>query len=147
MSYEFRFKGDPILNEKAEVVEKIDDKIKYLAKRMFSVIESKKGIGLAAPQIGSSKRVVVIDTRLYEEGMRIALVNPEIVSHSENKTYTKEGCLSCPGFEKEIERWEEVMVKGKELNGEEVTIIFKGVSSRAIQQEIDHIDGILITDK
>ena len=147
MSYEFRLKGDPILNEKAKVVEKIDDKIKYLAKRMFSVIESKKGIGLSAPQIGSSKRVVALDTRLYEDGMRIALVNPEIVSHSENKTYIKEGCLSCPGFVKEIERWEEVMVKGKELNGEEVTIIFKGISSRAIQQEIDHIDGILILEK
>lgn len=145
MAYQLVKHEDPILRQPAKSVKKIDTKIQYLMDRMFNILRN-KGIGLAAPQIGVSKRIIVLDTREYEDGLKLSLANPEIIEHSETKVKTVEGCLSCPGIQKEIERWETIVVTGLHYNGESVTVQLTGISSIAAQQEIDHINGILITD-
>lgn len=146
MGYKIIIQPNPILSTSAEKVDIIDNKIKYLIERMYNIIQS-KGVGLAAPQIGISKCIIVINTKGYKDGIKISLCNPEIVSHSEETIKEKERCLSCPNVEKEIERWKTVVVTGLNYDGESVSIEFKGISSRAVQQEIDHINGILIIDK
>lgn len=147
MSYTLIKQPNSILNTKCKEVEKIDDKVKYIAKRMFQVMYSNKGIGLSANQVGSPIRMLVIDTIMYEYGIRLTLVNPIVESHSEETTFEKEGCLSCPGVEKPITRWKEITVTGLDLDGEMLRLNLSGVSSRVIQQELDHLDGILIIDK
>jgi peptide deformylase len=146
MSYNIITQPNPILSTPADKVDVVDNKIKYLIERMYNIIQS-KGIGLAAPQIGVSKKIIVLNTNGYKDGIKIALCNPEIISHSEETTKEKEGCLSCPGIEKEIIRWKEVTVSGLDIDNNKIILELKGLSSRAIQQEIDHINGILIIDK
>jgi len=146
MSYKILTQPNPILSTPAEKVEIIDNKIKYIIDRMYNIIQS-KGIGMAAPQIGVSKRIIVLNTKGYEDGVKISICNPEIVFHSENKIKDKERCLSCPGVEKEIERWETIIISGLNYDGQNCTLELKGITARAAQQEIDHINGILIIDK
>lgn len=147
MSYTLIKQPNKILNTKCKPVEKITDKTKYIAKRMFQVMYSNRGIGLAANQVGSLIRMLIIDTIMYENGVRLTLVNPEVESHSEETTFEKEGCLSCPGVEKEVTRWKEITVVGQDLDGDKLRLNLSGVSARVIQQELDHLDGILIVDK
>lgn len=147
MSYTLLKHPNDFLRAKCENVNKIDEKVHYVAKRMFQVMYSNKGIGLAANQIGSSYRMLIIDTIMYENGVRLTLLNPEITSHSDETIKGMEGCLSCPGQEREVERWKEISVKGIDLDGEELKLNLSDVSARVIQQELDHLDGILIIDK
>jgi peptide deformylase len=146
MSYKILTQPNPILSTPAEKVEAIDNKIKYIIDRMYNIIQS-KGVGLAAPQIGVSKRIIVLNTKGYEDGVKISLCNPEITSHSEETVSENEKCLSCPGHEIKITRWKEITVTGLDFDGNTTTVELKGISSRAAQQEIDHINGILIIDK
>jgi peptide deformylase len=109
---------------------------------MVETMNSADGVGLAAPQVGILKRVVVIDVG---EGV-IKLINPEIIE-AEGSQYDVEGCLSVPGEQGEVERPNKVKVKALNENGEEITIQGEGLLARALCHEIDHLDGILFVDK
>lgn len=139
-----RTDDDPVLRKKARVVEKFDDRIKVLVEDMIETMYDADGVGLAAPQIGILKRVLVID--IYDETGVKVLINPEIVSQYGSNTDV-EGCLSVPGVNGLVERPESMVVKGFDENGVEILIEGKGLLARALCHEIDHLDGILFTDK
>lgn len=135
--------GDPILKKKSTPVEKIDSAIRKLLDNMAETMYEAEGVGLAAPQVGVSKRIVVIDVG---EGL-IELINPEIV-RCEGTMEGIEGCLSVPQMSGEVERYENVSVKFLNRRGKAQRIIAKGtLLSRCLQHEIDHLDGILFVDK
>jgi len=133
---------DPILKEKAVAVKEITPQIRRLIRNMFDTMYAAKGVGLAAPQIGVSKRVIVVDV----ENDPMALINPEITSFSGRETGT-EGCLSIPGYWGEVERAKAVEVKALNPDGEQVVVKAEGYMARALQHEIDHLDGILFIDR
>ena len=141
---EIRHDSDPVLRKKARVVETIDNRIKILVEDMIDTMYEADGVGLAAPQIGVLKRIFVVD--LYDETGVKVLINPEIVSQ-EGSYLDTEGCLSVPGVNGYVERPVKTVVKGLNLDGEEITIEGVGLLSRAFCHEIDHLDGILFIDK
>jgi len=114
---------------------------------MFETMYAANGVGLSATQVGVGKRVIVVDiSPVEEEAAPLALVNPEIVE-SQGCVQGPEGCLSVPGVEGEVARAETVLVRGMDEKGSPVTIRAQGLLARAIQHEIDHLDGILFIDK
>lgn len=142
MILEIRKIGDPVLKLKAKKVEKIDDNVKKLINDMIETMKFSNGVGLAAPQVGVSLRIVVVD---YDE-KPMAFINPEIIEEEgENVDY--EGCLSVPGIEVPVKRAEKVVFKAQDINGRVKKYRASGLFARIIQHEIDHLDGILIIDK
>lgn len=141
--------GDPILRTPAEEVETFDDELGGLVRDMFETMYHAEGIGLAAPQIGVSRRVLVVDVRDREEydQHRLALVNPEIVAVSEELDRVAEGCLSIPGLEEVVERPWQVEIRGYDPEGAELRIEADDLFGRALQHEIDHLDGVLFLDR
>lgn len=137
-----RINDDEILRKKSKKVTTINDRLKILIKDMFETMYDAEGVGLAAPQVGVLKRVIVID---IGEGP-ISLINPEIIS-SEGSAIDFEGCLSIPSKQGEVERPERVKVKGLNENGIEIIIEGEELLARALCHEIDHLDGILFIDK
>lgn len=138
---------DPVLRKKAEPVEKIDDEIRRLVDDMIETMHKAPGVGLAAPQIGVSLRVIVVDITVGEDpDAVIVLFNPEIVSYSDN-VVVEEGCLSLPGIASGVPRHQKVVVRGINLHWEEVEIEAEGLLARAFQHEIDHLNGALYWDK
>ena len=138
-----RIAGDPVLREKAKKVRKVDASIQKLIDEMIDTMHAAPGVGLAAPQVGVSLRVVVIETP--DEGM-MALINPEVVKAS-GKRQVMEGCLSVPGYQAEITRSRQVTVKALDRDGKEIRL--KAVDTllaQALEHEIDHINGILYID-
>lgn len=137
-----RKEGDDVLRKKAKPVEEINEKIAVLIKDMVETMYKYDGVGLAAPQIGVLKRIVVIDAgeKLYE------LINPVIVSQSGEQNYI-EGCLSIPGMYGEVKRPAVVKVQALNPKGETVTIDGEGLLAVVLCHEIDHLDGILYKDK
>jgi peptide deformylase len=138
-----RVAGDPVLRKKAKRVPKIDASIQKLIDDMIDTMRAAPGVGLAAPQIGVSLRVIVIETP--EDGL-LELINPEIVKTSGTRRLT-EGCLSVPGYQAEIPRSKQVTVKALNRDGKEVRL--KAVDTllaQALEHEIDHINGILYID-
>ena len=135
--------GDPVLREKAATVNKITSNIVKLLGNMADTMYEANGVGLAAPQIGISKRVVVIDVG---EGL-IELINPEIIWYSDELETDAEGCLSVPGARGEVDRYLKVTVKALNRNGETVEISGEGFLARAMQHEIDHLYGVLYVDR
>lgn len=133
---------NPILRKKSEPVEEGDEEIKQLVEDMIETMYDSRGIGLAAIQIGVLKRVIVVNV---EERM-IAMLNPEILE-DEGEIQMEEGCLCLPGVMVEVKRSEKIKVKGLNENGEEIVINAEGLLAKALQHEIDHLDGILIIDK
>jgi peptide deformylase len=136
--------GDPVLREKARRVRTIDKSIHKLIDDMWETMYDAPGVGLAAPQIGISLRVVVIDVN---NGEKIALVNPEIVKRS-GERHVDEGCLSVPGFRGEIVRSVKVLAKGIDpYTGKEVRIKAQDdLLAEALEHEIDHVNGIIYID-
>lgn len=134
--------GDPVLREKARPVPKITPNVIKLLENMAETMYDAEGVGLAAPQVGVSKRIAVIDVG---EGL-IELINPEITLRQGLDTDI-EGCLSIPGLRGEVQRAARVMVKALNREGKEVTYDGEGLLARAFQHEIDHLDGILFIDK
>ena len=134
--------GDDILREKARPVSRITPNIIKLLDNMANTMYSAKGVGLAAPQVGVSKRVIVVDTG---EGL-YGLINPEIVK-AEGREIDQEGCLSIPGIVGEVARASSVEVKALDRNGIECPIKASGFFARALQHEIDHLDGVLFIDR
>ncbi len=137
-----RIYGDDLLRKKSRVVDEINARILLLIKDMKETMYNSKGIGLAAPQVGILKRIVVID---IGDGL-IALINPEIVE-MQGSQFASEGCLSIPGIQKSVERPDKVKVKAISESGEEIVIEGEGLLARALCHEIDHLDGVLFIDK
>ena len=146
---EIKLLGDPVLRKPAEEVPEADDEVRALVKDMFETMYHSHGIGLAAPQVGISRRVIVVDLGDAEEDgdADVALVNPRVVEASRGKDRAPEGCLSIPGLEEVVERPSTVRVEGLDPDGEPVTMEVSGLLGRAIQHEIDHLDGILFIDR
>jgi peptide deformylase len=139
---------DPFLSRKAAPVAKMDDRIKELIKDMFETMYRSEGIGLAAPQVGVGKRVIVVDVSPSDKtAVPIALVNPEIVGTEGPVEMCVEGCLSVPGVQGEVPRPETIVVQGLNQEGEPVTLRVGGILSRCLQHEIDHLDGVLFIER
>jgi peptide deformylase len=125
----------------------VDDKIRELVRDLFETMRAASGVGLAATQIGVGKRVIVVDISHVEQDLApLALVNPEIVE-SRGLEEGTEGCLSIPGVEGVVPRAESVLVKAQDEQGRPVQIPARGLLARALQHEIDHLDGILFIDR
>ncbi|MFH1313768.1 MAG: peptide deformylase [Candidatus Eisenbacteria bacterium] len=142
-----RLYGDPVLRRLSEPVETIDDDTVNLISSLVATVDHAAGLGLAAPQIGVTKRVIVV-VHIDDEGRRkhLVLVNPEIVSACGEVT-GEEGCLSIPGIYSNVKRPESVVVEGLDAEGGEISIEAKGVMARAFSHEIDHLDGVMFVDK
>lgn len=134
--------GDPVLREKAKPVKRISASIRHLLDDMYCAMKAANGIGLAAPQIGVPKRVIVVD---IGQGLH-EIINPEI-QKGEGSEVALEGCLSVPGWVGEVERFESVRVTGIDREGRQVWLDGSGLLARVLQHEIDHLDGVLFTDK
>lgn len=139
---EIRKDGDEVLRKRAKEVDVINDKILLLLKDMAQTMYQSDGVGLAAPQVGILKRVVVIDAG---EGL-VELINPVFVSQEGEQVYV-EGCLSVPGVWGEVKRPAKVVVEAFNAKGEKFNIEGEGLLAVALCHEIDHLDGILFTDK
>lgn len=135
--------GDPVLRSKAKEVNEVTIKTNQLIDNMFETMYAEDGVGLAAPQVGILKRISVID---IGEGKQIILINPEIIEEN-GKMIMEEGCLSIPGRTGEVIRSKEIKVRSLNRDGEEIEFIAEGLEARAIQHEIDHLDGVLFIDK
>ena len=133
---------DKRLRTKCPKVPRVDDTIRRLADDMVDTMRAAPGIGLAAPQVGVLLRVIVCEV---EEQLHV-LINPELV-RAEGEQVGTEGCLSIPGYIGEVRRADRVVVKGKSRAGKEVRVKAEGLLARCLQHEIDHLDGILFTDR
>lgn len=142
MGTEIRTYGDSVLRRKAARVTKIDAETKRIAEKMVEAMLRANGVGIAAPQIGVSKRIIVLD--LNDEFH--VLVNPEIVETSEESVTIAEGCLSIPGVDAAVDRKLRVHLRGVTLDEKTVDIEGEGLLARAIQHEIDHLNGVLFID-
>lgn len=146
-----RYEGDPILRQKANKLPKVDGSVRALADDMWETMLAADGVGLAAPQIGLGRRLIVVrvpagyggeDTPEYA----FRLANPEIIKAFGRQT-TYEGCLSIPGWIGEVPRAESVTVKAVDMDGRQIRIKASGRLAVVLQHEIDHLDGILYTDR
>jgi peptide deformylase len=141
-----RLYGDPVLREECAPVVEIDGDVhKLIADLVDSVVEA-EGLGLAAPQIGVPRRVIVVMEEPGEKARYLALINPEIVSACGEET-AEEGCLSIPGIYEKIKRPLSVVVSGLDERGEKITMEATGMMARAFCHEIDHLDGVMFVDK
>jgi len=139
--------GDPVLEKKGEKVKEINEEIKKLVEDMYETMKAAPGIGLAAPQVGKSLQLAIIDLSAGENPEdRIVLINPEIIE-TEGVQREEEGCLSFPGIFGFVERPMKVKVKYTDLDGEEKVIEGEGLLARALCHEIDHLNGELFIYK
>ncbi|HVF38646.1 MAG TPA: peptide deformylase [Gemmatimonadaceae bacterium] len=138
---DIRVLGDPVLRRQTGPVSEITDDIRSLISDMFDTMYAAEGIGLAAPQVGRSERIAVVDV----EGQRHALINPEIIAE-EGSARAEEGCLSIPEIYGEVDRAFRVVVRATNENGEQVDIPATELLARCMQHEIDHLDGKLFID-
>ncbi len=144
MSFIRRF-GDPVLKSRATPVDRFDDSLRNQVSRMAAIMGDALGVGLAAPQLGISQRLLVY--RVGPEAPVIALANPELEWKSEESELFEEGCLSIPGVQVDIERPVHVRVRGRDEDGEDRMVEASGLEARVIQHEMDHLDGVLILDR
>ena len=134
---------DPVLERKGAPVTEFNDELQALVDDMFESMYSAKGIGLAAPQIGLSQRLTVIDLSFKERPEdKIVLINPEVIFR-EGKQYEEEGCLSLPEIREKVSRAAKVRVRAQDVKGKWFEIDGEELLARAFQHEIDHLDGIL----
>ena len=138
---DIRVLGDPVLRKETEPVPEVTDDVRALIAEMFDTMYAAEGIGLAAPQVGRTERIAVVDV----EGARHALINPEIVEHEGSAT-AEEGCLSIPEIYGEVQRAARVVVRATNESGERLEIPATELLARAMQHEIDHLDGKLFID-
>ena len=135
--------GDPVLEKPAAIVTVFDDELRKLVDDMFESMYAAHGVGLAAPQIGISKRIAVIDVTFKEDPTaKIVLINPEIV-HTEGRLTSSEGCLSLPEFRENVTRPRKVTARGQNATGKEVEVTGEELLARALVHEIDHLNGKL----
>ena len=139
---EIRTIGDEVLRRVAEPVRKVNEELRTLIKDMFETMYAANGVGLAAPQVGISKRIFVIDTG---EGDKLCLVNPVLVK-GWDEIDDQEGCLSVPGVYANVKRYKKVRFEGRNAQDKKVTIEATGLLARALQHELDHLDGKIFVD-
>jgi len=135
--------GNPVLEKKAEIVTVFDDEVRKLIDDMFESMYAARGVGLAAPQIGISRRIAVIDVTFKEDPKaKFALINPEII-HSEGRFKQSEGCLSIPDFRENVTRPRAVSVRAQDEHGKIFELTGEELLARALQHETDHLNGKL----
>lgn len=135
--------GDPVLRSKAKKVTKVDKKTNELIDNMFETMYAEDGVGLAAPQVGILKKIAVVD---IQEGNKVLLINPEIIAE-DGKAIMEEGCLSIPGEIGNVIRSKYIKVRSLDREGNEIEFEAEGFEARAIQHEMDHLEGVLFVDK
>ena len=144
MSFIRRF-GDPILKSRATPVDRFDEGLREQVARMGSIMHDALGVGLAAPQVGLSQRLLVY--RVGHEAPLIAVINPEIEWQSGDEETMEEGCLSIPGVHVDVDRALHVRVRAQDEDGGPRLIEASGLEARVLQHEIDHLDGVLMLDR
>ncbi|MBR0261033.1 MAG: peptide deformylase [Selenomonadaceae bacterium] len=142
---EIKTAGDPVLKEISKPVEKIDKRLRKLLDDMAETMYASEGIGIAAPQIGKSIRVCVVDVDRKDRNNRYDLINP-VITFREGSVVDNEGCLSCPDLFGDVERAEKIHVEYTSRFGKKKTLEAEGLLARCIQHEIDHLDGQLFID-
>jgi peptide deformylase len=133
--------NDPALRRKSVKVENVDGEIKKIVEDMKDTMDINNGVGLAAPQVGINRRIIIVSD--LENEKILALINPVIIKKGKEKEKIEEGCLSFPNIYLEIKRPKEVSVKALDENGREVVLNAKGILARILQHEIDHLYGVL----
>ena len=144
LSFVRRF-GDPVLKSRATPVDRFDEGLRQQVARMGGIMADAHGVGLAAPQLGVSQRVLVY--RVGPDAPLIALVNPELEWESRDEETMEEGCLSIPGVHVDVERPVHVRVRSRDERGDERLVEASGLEARVIQHEMDHLDGVLILER
>ncbi len=137
--------GDPVLKSSATPVDRFDDSLRRQVSRMAGIMNDAIGIGLAAPQLGISQRLLVY--RVGPDAPLIALANPELEWAGEDAEPGEEGCLSIPGVAVDVERPVHVRVRAQDEHGEQRLVEASGLEARVIQHEMDHLDGVLMLDR
>ena len=137
--------GDPVLKSRATPVDRFDDTLVQQVQRMAGIMRDATGVGLAAPQLGISQRLLVY--RIGSDAPLIALVNPELEWHSDDSETLEEGCLSIPSVAVDVERPVHVRVRARDERGEDRLVEASGLEARVIQHEMDHLDGVLMLDR
>jgi peptide deformylase len=135
--------GDPVLRRKSKKVHRIDQSIRQLIDDMIETVRDAHGSGLVAPQVGVPLRIILTSV---EDKLHV-VINPEIVDQSEEIVEAEEGCLSIPGWWGPVKRRERVTVRGLSRTGKPIKVKSEGWEARAFQHEVDHIDGIIFTDR
>lgn len=146
---------DPVLRQRARKVRSITKEVENLINDMIETMRAAPGIGLAAPQVGVSQRVIIVEVAEESDDPEAppkpaklhAVVNPEIVRHSPETNVANEGCLSIPGYLGQVERYDSVTIKGLNRHGVPFRLKAKGWLGRVFQHEIDHLEGILYIDR
>ena len=152
MIYPIYVYGSPVLRKEAEPVAAIDQEIRQLVDDMFETMYAANGVGLAAPQIGKSLRLFVIDASVYEEddpslaGFKKAFINAEIYERSDETVVLEEGCLSLPKLYENVRRPESIKIRYIDENGAAHDEAYSGMAARIIQHEYDHTEGKLFSD-
>jgi peptide deformylase len=157
-----RHYGDPVLRRKARPIAAVTNEIRALAERMVVTMYNQRGVGLAAPQVGRSVRLIIVDTEnrdrppapdaspgevLLAARMPLPLINPEILAFSDQVETASEGCLSVPKISADVTRPATVLLRATTLDGETIEIYCGGLLGRCLQHEIDHLDGILFPNR
>ena len=137
--------GSPVLRQKSPAVRIVDDEVRQLVDDLFETMRAAKGVGLAANQIGVARRVAVVDVG-EEDPPPLVLINPVILERSEEDETAEEGCLSIPDIFGDVTRPARVVVEALDVEGKKVRTEASGYKARAIQHEIDHLDGVLFLD-
>jgi peptide deformylase len=145
---ELHYLGDRVLRQPAKRITKVDDEIRQLVREMLQTMYSKDGIGLAAPQVGVHKQLIVIDLEPDKpENQPLVLINPTIKQVSRDICVAQEGCLSIPGVYLDVKRPEVVEVTYKDEYGRPRTLQASGLLARCIQHEMDHLNGVVFVDR
>ena len=151
--------GNPVLRKKAREVKDINDDIRAFAREMLETMHKERGLGLAAEQVGRFERIFVIEipteSDMGDDGQRenpdiempLVFINPKITGHTDDVQVGQEGCLSFPDIFANVQRWYEVDAEYTDLAGQPQTLHAKGLLARAVQHELDHLDGILLVDR
>jgi peptide deformylase len=148
---EIRLLGDPVLRDRAEPIAEIDDEVRELARDLEDTLAQADGVGLAAPQIGVRRRILIAAPPPDNEGdpppASRFYVNPEVVQSFGAPAAAEEGCLSIPGIFEVVKRPPRVRIRAIDLEGREIDEILEGIPARILQHEIDHLDGVLFIDR
>jgi peptide deformylase len=145
---EMHYLGDRVLRQPAKRIAKVDDEIRQLAKQMLQTMYSEEGIGLAAPQVGVHKQLIVIDCDPDNKTTPpLVLINPVITNFSQDTCVAQEGCLSIPKVFMDVTRPEEIEVSYKDEQGRPRKLVAKDLLARVIQHEMDHLNGVLFVDR
>lgn len=142
-----RIYGDEVLRRRTPDVEELDEDLAGFLERMVETMIVEEGVGLAAPQVGVSRRIAVVNPEPGNPGTLLHLINPRIISSGDRSESVEEGCLSVPGIRGRVERPAAIEVEYLDPEGAEHREAFEGLVARIIQHEVDHLDGVLFVDR